>query len=137
VYVWILVLVIQYAKSMHLHHTFPRHLINGMIFGDKKFTEYKMCVLIFSTTLSFLILRTIQPDIITNVHRCSCELPIFCQILIKLEIFLTDIWKILKYQMSQKSVQLELSCSMQTDEQMNRHDEDNSHFCNFPNVPNK
>ena len=79
----------------------------------------------------------IQPDIIINVRRCSCKVPIFCQILIKLEIFLTDIWKILKYKISQKFVHLELSCSMQTDEQANRHDEDNSYFWNFANAPNK
>ena len=79
----------------------------------------------------------IQSDIIIKVHRCSCEAQIFCQILIKLEIFLTDIWKILKYQILQKSVHLELSCSLQTDEQMNKHDEDNSHFWNFAIAPNK
>jgi hypothetical protein len=37
-----------------------------------------MCVLIFSTNLSetFLILRRIQRDIIINVHKPSCEMPI-------------------------------------------------------------
>jgi hypothetical protein len=37
-----------------------------------------MCVLIFSTNLSetLLILRRIQRDIIINLHRSLCEVPI-------------------------------------------------------------
>jgi hypothetical protein len=37
-----------------------------------------MCVLIFSTILSetFLILRGIERDIIINVHRSSCKVPV-------------------------------------------------------------
>ena len=46
-------------------------------------------------------------------------------------IFLTDFQNILIYQISQKSIHWELSCSMQ----MDRHDEANSHFCNFINMP--
>jgi hypothetical protein len=44
----------------------------------KNFVEHKMCVLIFSTTLSekFLILRIIQRDIIINVRRSSCKVPL-------------------------------------------------------------
>ena len=42
-------------------------------------------------------------------------------------IFSTDIWEILKYQISWKSVQGEPSLSMQTD----RHDEANSNFLQF------
>ena len=45
----------------------------------KKVTEHKMCVLIFCATLSkiFLILRRIQRDIIINVRRSSCKVPLF------------------------------------------------------------
>jgi len=48
-----------------LYH--KRHYFHENIF------EYKMCVLIFSATLSetFLILTRIQRDTVTNVHR-SC-----------------------------------------------------------------
>ena len=55
---------------------FSRYLINGTIFGEKM--EYKMSVLIFSATLSetFLTLRIIQRDSITNVLRSSNEVPI-------------------------------------------------------------
>ena len=40
--------------------------------------ENKMCVLIFCATLSeiFLILRRIQRDIITNVHKSSGKVPV-------------------------------------------------------------
>jgi hypothetical protein len=63
-------LVIQHAKSMRriilssvaweLYQIFQRCLINGTIFGEKVI-ECKMCVLIFSTTLSktFLNMRKI------------------------------------------------------------------------------
>jgi len=46
---------------------FPHYLINGTIIGEK-ITEHKMCVLIFSTTLSetfLIILRTEHDDITT------------------------------------------------------------------------
>jgi len=41
-------------------------------------TEHKMCVLIFSTILSqiFLVLRRIQRDIIINLNRSSCTVPV-------------------------------------------------------------
>jgi hypothetical protein len=44
-------------------------------FSGKKFIEHKMCVLIFSTTLSetSLILPRIQRDIIINVQRYTCR----------------------------------------------------------------
>jgi hypothetical protein len=33
-----------------IYHIFPHYLINGTIFEKKKVFEYKMCVLVFSTT---------------------------------------------------------------------------------------
>jgi len=44
----------------------------------EKPVEHNMCVLIFSTTLfdTFLILRRIQRDIIINVYRPSCKVPV-------------------------------------------------------------
>jgi hypothetical protein len=58
-------LVIQHAKRL------GRFILSSVI-------EHKMCVLILSTTLSetFLILRRIQRDIIINVHRSSCKVPV-------------------------------------------------------------
>jgi hypothetical protein len=45
----------------------------------KKVTEHKMCVFWFSLQLlteTFLILRRIQRDIVTNIHRSSSKVPI-------------------------------------------------------------
>jgi hypothetical protein len=59
-----------------LCHVFPYYLINGTIFV-KKVIEYKMCVLVFSTTFvwnnshSRRIKRYIR-----NVHRSSCKVSI-------------------------------------------------------------
>ena len=56
---------------------FPHKLINCKAFG-KKFIEHKMCVLIFSTILPeiFLIIKIIHREIITNLRRSSCKVPI-------------------------------------------------------------
>jgi hypothetical protein len=62
-----------------LHRVFPHYLTNSTTL-EKKVIEYKMCVLILYRTFSetFLILRRIQQDIITNLQRS-------CQILRKLQ----------------------------------------------------
>ena len=43
--------------------------------GAEKVTEYKMCVLTFSTCFSekFLILRRMQRDTTINVYRTPCK----------------------------------------------------------------
>ena len=49
------------------------------IFGKKKKPiEHKIRVLIYSATLTakFLILRTIQRDIVINVHGSLCKVPV-------------------------------------------------------------
>ena len=62
---------------VRLYHFFWHYLINGAIFG-KDAVELKMCVLIFTTILSetFLILRRIQRDIVINIRRYSCKVPV-------------------------------------------------------------
>jgi hypothetical protein len=57
-----------------------------------------------------------------------------CHILMK-RIFSTDFRKILKYQILQKSVQWEQSCSMRTHARTGGHEDANSRFRNFANEP--
>jgi hypothetical protein len=60
---------------------------------------HKTCVLIFYTTFvsTFLVRRRIQGDIIIHVHRSSCKVSFFRQILKKFE-FSRKIFE--KFQMS-------------------------------------
>ena len=50
-------------------------------------------------------------------------------------IFSTDYREILKYQILQKSVQWEQSCSMRTDVRTDGHEDANSRFRNIANAP--
>jgi hypothetical protein len=79
-------LVIQHAKRMRriilssvacLAVPYFFHISHKWHDFRKKVIEHKMCVLIFSKTLTeiILILR-IQRDTIINVHRYSCTVPV-------------------------------------------------------------
>jgi hypothetical protein len=60
-----------------LYNIFPHYLINGTIFG-KMLLNIK-CVFWFYLQLlseTFVIVRRIQRDIIINVHRSSCKVPV-------------------------------------------------------------
>jgi hypothetical protein len=85
----------------------------------KKVTEYKMCVLILSTTLSeiFLITSRIQGRSIINLYSYSHKVTVLSDFN-KTRIFLTDFRKILEYENSWKSVQWKSSCVMRTDKRM-------------------
>jgi hypothetical protein len=66
-----------YRWPLWLHHIFPYYLINGTIFG-KKVIDHKI-VFWFSLQLSYeklLILRRIKQDVIINLNKSSCKVPI-------------------------------------------------------------
>ena len=52
---------------------FPHYVLNGTIL-EKKGTEHKMCVLILYET--FLIPGRTERDMIKNVYRSSCKVPV-------------------------------------------------------------
>ena len=81
---------------VQLYNIFPYCLINCTIFGGgKKFLNTK-CVFWFSPQLlyeTFLILRRTERDMIKNVYRSSCKVPvILARILMKLLIFWTVVF---------------------------------------------
>ena len=81
-------------------------------------TEPKMCGLIFCVILSetFLILKIIQRDVIKYVYRSACKVPVIVvSDFDETWIFSTVFRKILKYQISWKSVYSEPSCFMCAD----------------------
>jgi hypothetical protein len=97
-----------------------------------------MCVLIFSRNLSetFLILRKNQPDIIINVHRSSCKVPLSSLDFNEALIFSTDFRKIVKtFHKNPYSLSRVVLCGRtdvqgdgQTCGETDRHDEANSRF---------
>ena len=63
--------------------------------GGKKVTKHKMCVLIFSTTLSekFIVLRRIERDIIKNLRWSLCNVASFLSEFNQTQIFPTGFQK--------------------------------------------
>jgi hypothetical protein len=112
------------CKTLIVQHT--RHDFR------EKFLENEM--FLFSLQLLskiFLNLRRNQRDIIINVHRSSVKYPLFLSHFNQTWPFSTDFRKILKYEISWKSVQWESNCFMRTDGRTYRHDDSNSRFSQF------
>jgi len=62
-----------------LYSIFPHYLLNGKILGKKKTLLETKCVFWFHLqTLStkFLILRRTERDVIKNVYRSACTVPV-------------------------------------------------------------
>ena len=110
-------LVIQHAKHMHHIILLPvawsslPYFFTLLHKWHETVTQHETCVLIFSANLSttFMILITIQWDIVISVYSSSCNVDV---ILVRLQwniIFYTDFSQKHIYQISLKSVQLELN----------------------------
>ena len=97
-----------------LYNIFPPYLINDKIL--KKVIERKMCVSIFFKTFFWKISHSKKKkkrDMIKNIYWSSCKVPvIFFPVLTKLEVSWQIFEKILKQQISWKSVQWDPSCSV-------------------------
>ena len=108
---------------------FPHYLINGTIFGGGGLNN----VFWFSLQLlseKFLIPRRNERDMIKMCIGLHVKYRLFLYDVTVTWIFSTDFRKIMKYQISWKSVQWEPSCSMRTDGH-----EANNRFSNFANAP--
>jgi len=95
--------------------------------------EHKVCVVISLQRLSeiFLIPRWIQWDII-NVHTLVyIKYPLLLSDFNETSILSTDFRKLIKLNISRKSVQRKPCCSTRTDGQTDRHDHDNWRFSKY------
>lgn len=84
---------------------------------QKKVIEHQTCVSTFSITFTepFFILKRTERDMIKNVHCLPVK---YLSNFNETWIFLTDFLKILKHQISRKSIQWEPKCSMQRESWM-------------------
>jgi hypothetical protein len=92
--------------------------------------EHKICVFIFSTNFVWSISH-VSKNSVRMYIGLHVKCPLSSSDFNKIWIFSTDFQKILRYQISWKSVQWEPSCSMQTDGQTDRHEKANSCFSKF------
>ena len=73
-----------------------------------------------------------QSVIIINMRTFACKIHVFLSYISETWIFSTDFRNILKYQISRKSIQWELSCFLWTDGLTDRHDETFRAFAKTP-----
>ena len=111
------------------YNILPHYLMNGTLFG-KKLLNIK-CVFWSSLLLlseTFLILRKNERDMIKIRIGLEVKYPLFLSDFNETWIFVADFRKILKYQISWRSVQWEPSYSMRTDWQTEGNDKANIRF---------
>jgi hypothetical protein len=90
--------ILQFFTLFHKRHDFRENV-----------TEHKMCVLIFSTTFIWNVCHSTDT---ARYHKCAYSARYSCQILMKLVFSRQFSKKTLKYQISWKSFQWELRCSI-------------------------
>jgi hypothetical protein len=125
-------IILSSVTSLAVPYFFPRRLINDTTFGQKLLNT--ICVFWFSLqhlSETFLLLRRIQLNIITNVHMFSCKTSVVLADFNETWILSTDFLKIHKYLRLWQSVLRETSCSMWTERQRDWHDEANNLFFYF------
>ena len=102
---------------VRLYSIFPHYFNNCTIFEKKKSLNMQY-VLWFSLqilSLTFLILRKTERDMINKVYRSSCKVSANLVRFYRNLNFSTYFRELLKHNISWKSVQWEPSCSMRTD----------------------
>ena len=104
--------VLNFFTLSHKRHDFLKKLLNIKC-------VFWFCLQLLSE--KFLIVRRIQRDIIINLHKSSCKVPLLLSDLMKTRIFSIDFPKIFKNQITLKSIQWERIFSMRTDGQRDRH----------------
>jgi hypothetical protein len=105
-----------HLRPVRLHKSFSHYLTKGKHF-PKKLLNMK-CVFWFSLQHFFvkhLILRRTERDMIKMYICLHVKYPLFLSDFNETWIFVTDFWKILKYQISWKSIQWEPICAIRTD----------------------
>ena len=102
-----------YLLPLWLTEIVPNHLTNGTIFGKTLLNikcEFWFSLQIMSET--FIILRRIQRDMYTHLHVRYTSFFLYFN---PIRIFSTNFKKVVKYQISRKSIQWRPSCSMRTE----------------------
>jgi hypothetical protein len=121
-----------YLRPVRLYHIFRYYRTNVTIFEGKILSNIK-CVFWFSLQLiseTFIILRN-ERDIIINIPRCSCRVPVILVRFNKKWIVYKHFRRVLEYQISWKSVQWEQRCSMRSYRRAEKHHKFNSRFSKF------
>jgi hypothetical protein len=105
-----------YLWLVPLYNIFPCFPTKSTIFG-KELLSITCVFWLFLQVLSetFFILRRTGRDMIKNVYWSSCAVPPFLRDFSETWFFSTEFRKILRYQISWKSVQWEQSCSFRTE----------------------
>jgi hypothetical protein len=113
-----------------VYNIFPHYLINGTIFKKKLLNTKWILIFSMASNISHSKMKWARYNkkCIVFIMLSTCY---SCPILMKTWIFSGVFPKIVKYKISQKSVQWEPSCSMRMDGWTDKHDKANGHLSQF------